>query len=168
MYATKEKERKKKKEYRETHKEYYKEYKKKYRIEHAAELREASKQYLTNLTPEKRERARVRAREWYEKNKDRVKARGIERRLIAVYSITKEYFDELLVKQENKCAVCKKDFNFNDKACYPCVDHCHTSGNLRGLLCFKCNVGLGSFNDDVDRLRMAAEYLENPVIDKNL
>lgn len=42
------------------------------------------------------------------------------------------------------------------------VDHCHTCGMLRGILCRKCNLGLGWFNDSIECLRAAIQYLELP------
>jgi hypothetical protein len=40
------------------------------------------------------------------------------------------------------------------------IDHCHTTGAIRGLLCHGCNVGLGYFKDSPERLIKAAEYLQ--------
>jgi hypothetical protein len=72
------------------------------------------------------------------------------------YGITKEDYDNLLAKQAYQCAICgrKEPTGYNWH-----VDHCHSSGKVRGLLCSKCNQGLGLFEDNVDVLYRAAEYL---------
>lgn len=72
------------------------------------------------------------------------------------YGITEPYFDALLLKQKNSCKICK---HFFSEELYPCVDHDHQSGKIRGLLCAKCNYGLGNFKDDVKRLAAAIDYL---------
>ena len=41
-----------------------------------------------------------------------------------------------------------------------CVDHCHTTGNVRGLLCDTCNTALGKFRDNIDLLNEAIKYLK--------
>jgi hypothetical protein len=55
------------------------------------------------------------------------------------------------------CAICGKP-NPDGRAL--ARDHCHRSGVQRGRLCERCNIGLGQFGDDPERLRAAAEYLE--------
>jgi hypothetical protein len=40
-----------------------------------------------------------------------------------------------------------------------CIDHDHTTGNIRGILCTKCNAGIGMFDDNTTRLRLAIDYL---------
>lgn len=53
-----------------------------------------------------------------------------------------------------------------DNGCVICgdedvvLDHCHVSGKIRGALCQRCNMGLGQFQDDPNRLRAAALYIE--------
>lgn len=61
----------------------------------------------------------------------------------------------LLVECENRCSICQEPFE-NDNFQ---VDHCHTSGKVRGLLCQPCNMGLGSFKDATKNLLNAVEYL---------
>ena len=61
----------------------------------------------------------------------------------------------MLAGQGGVCAICKRKF---DKT--PCVDHCHSTGKVRGLLCRKCNIGLGFCRDDSNLMRAATAYLE--------
>lgn len=71
------------------------------------------------------------------------------------YGITLEQYNEMLVKQSNVCAVCGLECSRK-----LAVDHCHSTGKVRGLLCVKCNRGIGNFNDDLSRLKAAVNYME--------
>jgi hypothetical protein len=76
-----------------------------------------------------------------------------------LYGITTAQFDDLLAAQGGKCAICGTS-DWPGKGNRPHVDHCHTGGGVRGILCHFCNLGLGNFRDDPERLRRAIEYLE--------
>jgi hypothetical protein len=41
------------------------------------------------------------------------------------------------------------------------IDHCHASGKVRGILCLRCNTGLGSLGDNIESLKLAISYLVN-------
>lgn len=72
------------------------------------------------------------------------------------FGITTEIFDNLLLAQDNRCKICNSIFeSTKDRH----IDHCHTTLKVRGILCSKCNLGLGLFNDDPDRLQRAIYYL---------
>ena len=71
------------------------------------------------------------------------------------YGITLGDYGEMLKLQEGRCAICSSK---PDKLC---VDHNHTTGKVRGLLCHLCNLGLGSFRDDKELLKCGIEYLSN-------
>jgi transposase-like protein len=69
--------------------------------------------------------------------------------------------DELkkwLAEQGPGCAICGTENCPTGKAL--AVDHCHSTGRVRGLLCVKCNNGIGNFNDNPKLLQKAIEYLE--------
>ena len=72
-----------------------------------------------------------------------------------LYGITVSEYDELLHKQKGVCAVCGRP----PGARRLCVDHSHTNGKVRGLLCKECNTSLGNVNDNIGILRKLIEYL---------
>jgi|GraSoi_2013_60cm_1033757.scaffolds.fasta_scaffold11992_2 hypothetical protein len=71
--------------------------------------------------------------------------------------ISREDYHSAYTQQGGRCAICGNP----PKGKRLTVDHDHATGKFRGLLCARCNFGLGWFQDDPDRLRSAAEYLEN-------
>lgn len=77
------------------------------------------------------------------------------------YGITKEQYDALLVKQGYKCACCHTSAVDSVTGSHPdlVVDHDHSTGEVRGLLCNRCNSAIGWFREDADVLRKAAAYL---------
>jgi hypothetical protein len=77
-------------------------------------------------------------------------------RLKAKYGIGIVEFEEMLTNQNGKCAICGMD---GDRGRSLCVDHCHATGMIRGLLCNGCNSGLGQFKDNANSLERAAMYL---------
>ncbi len=73
------------------------------------------------------------------------------------YRMTKEDFYEMLFMQDHKCDICKKPAHELSRGL--CIDHDHTTGVIRGLLCTQCNTGLGMFKDNPDFLTEACFYL---------
>lgn len=73
------------------------------------------------------------------------------------YGITTNDLNDMLTVQDNKCAICDREF---DKKNVPCVDHDHSTNDVRSLLCRSCNRALGYFQDDPKLCRTASIYLE--------
>lgn len=103
-------------------------------------------------------KSKQRRKNYYEANKERLLDIAKWRRLLQTYGITKEQYTELLLGQDYKCAICPRS-HFDERNGLV-VDHDHTTGTIRALLCDRCNVGLGSFGDDIQRLLNAANYLK--------
>jgi hypothetical protein len=73
------------------------------------------------------------------------------------FGITHAEYLNMLEAQNGRCKICKTDTPMGNGAFH--VDHCHTTNRVRGLLCHKCNVGLGHFNDNISLLSAAIFYL---------
>lgn len=127
--------------------------------EKQAEYRAKNREYFRRKGREwynaNRERSIAASTEWAKANPEKKLAtrRKSDRR--AKYGIEPHEVEAMKITQDCKCAICKTKFEEE-----PHVDHCHSTGRVRGLLCRKCNLGLGYFADDPDRLRAAAEYLK--------
>lgn len=76
---------------------------------------------------------------------------------LSQFGLTVEDYDAMLEYQGGVCAICKGECNSGRRLA---VDHCHKTGNVRGLLCGRCNLSIGKFEDNIDFLKTAISYLE--------
>lgn len=79
-------------------------------------------------------------------------------KLKVLFSLTEEDYQHIVDHQGNVCAICLRPPKDKRLA----VDHDHKTGLIRGAVCWSCNKGLAYWNDDLLRLRRAAEYLFSP------
>lgn len=80
------------------------------------------------------------------------------------YGLTEEQYTDIIKDQKGLCPICSTEIvNVFDESTLKHksshVDHCHSSGKVRGVLCHGCNTGLGMFKEDVRTLTKAARYL---------
>ncbi len=76
------------------------------------------------------------------------------------YSISLQNYEDILIAQGNKCKICGVNSNPDKRAGYFVIDHNHTTGDIRGLLCTKCNALLGLAQDKEEILERAKQYLK--------
>jgi hypothetical protein len=79
--------------------------------------------------------------------------------LKSMYGVTVEQYNEMLAAQRGGCAICGSPDSGRSDRLVLYVDHDHRTDAVRGLLCMKCNNGIGQLGDDPDRLVAAAAYL---------
>lgn len=75
------------------------------------------------------------------------------------YNITENDYQKMLINQDYSCAICgihREDLN-KDLA----VDHCHSTGKIRDLLCANCNSGIGFFKESLFKLKSAIKYIKH-------
>lgn len=103
--------------------------------------------------------------EFREAKKAEVKAdrakhpRTLLARILRQYGLTIADYERILAEQGGRCAICHRSDPGDKRGHRWHVDHCHSTGITRGLLCSSCNLGLGKFGDDPDILERAALYL---------
>lgn len=114
------------------------------------------------------------SRQWRKDNAERVKRNNAERKpevarrnnrrwWLRLYGLDEQQYQALLDEQGGTCAICRQPETWIDsRTGQPrqlAVDHDHRTNRVRGLLCGKCNRGLGLFDDDDARMAQAARYL---------
>jgi hypothetical protein len=83
------------------------------------------------------------------------------------FRLTPEEYNRIFQEQSGRCAICKKE----ETALQPiknkqgiknlCVDHCHKTNKFRALLCTRCNTGIGMFEENIETMKAAIQYLED-------
>jgi Recombination endonuclease VII len=100
----------------------------------------------------------------YDNNKDKIQKRNILRN----HGITLEEYEAMFLKQNSLCAICLLPETRKGRTpgtiLRLCVDHCHKTGTIRGLLCHACNTAIGKFKDSTELLMKAIEYLKKEII----
>ena len=97
-----------------------------------------------------------RSKEWFAADPSRQINKRIKR-TIGLGQLSIEVYEQMLKEQNHQCAICGSSPNGKRLV----IDHDHDSGHLRGLLCEKCNLGLGLFRDNIFILELAAQYLKD-------
>lgn len=108
-------------------------------------------------------------RQWEAKNKDKRKKhrqtperkwRSKKKQRLKKYGLTLKQWDSMRELQDYKCLICgiHEDSAQQDTLC---VDHCHNTGKVRGLLCHNCNRGVGLLKDSISNLENALKYLKD-------
>lgn len=128
-----------------------KEYQKEYYLKNKEVLRSYRKTHYEN----NRASLLLKQKEWSKNNPDSIKSNHLK----FSYNLSLSVYKELYSKQEGCCACCGKHESTLSKKLG--VDHCHTTGKIRGLLCNICNLALGYAKDDVRILANMIEYLKN-------
>lgn len=102
-----------------------------------------------------RQREAERKRTAYHKKREHFATKNREKHLWLTYGLTMKDYENLLDFQDWSCAICFAHF-VDGKAN---VDHCHSTGRVRGLLCHNCNTSIGLMKESIENLKSAISYL---------
>lgn len=103
---------------------------------------------------------RIRHRAYRERNKVKILNQEKNHKRFKRYGITPQNYDDMLRKQQGRCAICNCIPKEDSQRRTFHIDHCHSTGRIRGLLCKDCNLMLGFAKDKSDILLRAIEYLK--------
>jgi len=116
--------------------------------------KEEKKEYDKAYRTKNKDKYKERYTEYYKRYRDEHKAKSEAYRVQREYGLSLEQVDELVLKQNHKCAICGKLLKETKR----CIDHDHRTGKVRGILCIRCNTGLWSLEDEEYKVK-ALEYL---------
>ena len=116
------------------------------------------KECVKEYTAKNKEQVKKYKSEYYVAHREKLAVKDRKHHLKRKYGVTQEWYDEQLKLQDGGCKICgTKDPGKGLKHFH--VDHSHTTGKVRGLLCHSCNVGIGLFKEDVKLIQKAIEYV---------
>jgi len=121
---------------------------------------ERYKELTKNHQEKNREKINARSAQWYAENKEKA-AKNSRKIKLKQYGITEDMYREMLEKQGHACAICGAVHSEESALTVLRVDHCHETNSVRGLLCNKCNTGIGLLGDNLAAIMRAADYLTN-------
>ena len=147
-YKNKEDQKKWDRQHYKEHREEYIERAEKWRKDNLKRRNEYSKQWRED-NPEK---VKKYSKTYCKKHRERAKIVHLKRN----YDLSYENWLKMWENQDGKCAICGTSF---DKPSDVCIDHNHKTGEIRGLLCNKCNFAIGLLNDDPELTIKLTEYL---------
>jgi len=137
-------------------------YTKQYRKEHLEVIKIKNRKYILEH-PDKYNNPDYH-KSYREKNKDRLRITHLKWYLEKNFKLTLDQYNQMLKEQNGVCAICgKNETNIDGRSKKNkrlSVDHNHESGKIRELLCDKCNQGLGLFQENIDTLLNAINYLK--------
>lgn len=97
-------------------------------------------------------------KQYHIKNREKHLQQSKRNNIRLKYNIEDSTYQEMIKQQNNRCAICGTVFDSKTNLAH--LDHCHDTGRIRGMLCRKCNTGLGMFKDNQELLLKAALYLK--------
>lgn len=98
------------------------------------------------------------SKRWARDNPESIQKTNRKVRLKREYGITQAEYLRMLRVQKDGCAICGEKNHDGQELC---IDHDHKTGRVRGLLCHNCNRALGLVEDDPERLKKLAAYVQN-------
>ena len=116
------------------------------------QCRQCRADYVKDYRAKNYQHMKEKSAKWARSNPDKVRNSYYKR----AYGIDDQYYQDLLVKQNGKCALCTNTPKDKKRLC---VDHDHDTGAVRGLLCLKCNAALGVFGDNLKGINKVIKYL---------
>lgn len=135
------------------------------RVKEATKLRRAANRDKYNAQAREynaKPESKARVKAWNEANRDRFPAYNAQSRtrkywdrMEATYGINRRAYEQFWSDQNGRCPICGTSLDET----HIHIDHCHVSGQVRGLLCVSCNLGLGQFKESQHILARAATYL---------
>lgn len=126
-----------------------------YRKRHPDRSRESSKRWASKNPDRVREFSRKAASKYYHNDPQRSNRATVRSKRKLRYGVTEQDFESMKIRQGNKCTICFLEFIKT-----PNIDHNHTTGKVRDLLCGSCNLLLGHAQENIQILLSAIEYLK--------